>query len=501
MEKNDLLRVLDQEIDAINNQKTKPGWTSWAILTAIAGLAWVLINLLEASTTTVNIQKVLEYSLMGFIIYDCLRMISSHLFNKGEDSSAPRFLSIINLKNSKILSHFLEYIIITFLLFYINLPINHFLYDALKIEYILTIFVSIAFSVCIYTNYPLQKSNKGINTNYIFSAVIFLYFAIFINYFFNFKPILLDMKIAAILLAIGLLLSEYISSFSHQDLILEMLQDIRRKLNFGYINSDDATTKVDILIFGRKGSDLLEGTISDTMNYLQQIENIYYALEKISPSDIAAGTNPDIHNKIVFYFNKSDKIINNLGKTLKKLENKSRTLTRNFPETLDDINTEVDKITKYSEKVKTKSDSFFRKFKLEKINKEYVIGRTEKDFINFINKKTNNEFDSKWIFGDLDGLKDSDLEKNNHFELKYWTFAKNKNPKHKEKFQKEATEYTFIIKGEINGTVEEDPINLKTGDYIIIKPGITSNLVKEVVENTIGITIKSPSKQGDTQGR
>jgi len=82
--------------------------------------------------------------------------------------------------------------------------------------------------------------------------------------------------------------------------------------------------------------------------------------------------------------------------------------------------------------------------------------------------------------------------------MKYWTFAKNEKPDHELKVQRDATEYTFIIKGEIIGRVENEKIHLKTGDCIVIKPGTVNNLVEKVIENVIGITVKAPSIQGDT---
>lgn len=128
----------------------------------------------------------------------------------------------------------------------------------------------------------------------------------------------------------------------------------------------------------------------------------------------------------------------------------------------------------------------------------YKIEKTEKDFIKFIKEENNEKNDSVWLFGNLFQLKDGAFEKNEHFELKYWTFLKNDNPNHDLKVQRNATEYTFILKGEIIGRVGSQKINLKTGDYIVIKPGTVNNLVEKVIENTIGITIKTPSFLDDT---
>ena len=110
------------------------------------------------------------------------------------------------------------------------------------------------------------------------------------------------------------------------------------------------------------------------------------------------------------------------------------------------------------------------------------------------NYKKESERKKGWFAGwFMDGLRQSkDLE------IKYWTFKETKNPSHELKVQRNSTEYTFIITGEIIGRVEGEKINLKTGDYIIIRPGTVNNLVEEVAEDVIGITIKAPSLQNDT---
>lgn len=130
--------------------------------------------------------------------------------------------------------------------------------------------------------------------------------------------------------------------------------------------------------------------------------------------------------------------------------------------------------------------------------KKYRIGHTKKDFVRFIKEKADGEKDEKWLFGNLFQFNEEDPEKTDYFEIKYWVFTKAENSDHKLKVQRNATEYTFIIKGEIIGRVENEKVHLKTGDYIIIKPGTVNNLVEKVLENAIGITIKAPSIPHDT---
>lgn len=102
-------------------------------------------------------------------------------------------------------------------------------------------------------------------------------------------------------------------------------------------------------------------------------------------------------------------------------------------------------------------------------------------------------------------LTEKGLAKTDLFEFKFWFFPKStKNPKpnkklklHKEKINTSALEYNFIIEGETEGIVGEDKINLRAGDYIIIKPGFVINLQDNIKKDLMGITIKVPYKDQD----
>ena len=132
------------------------------------------------------------------------------------------------------------------------------------------------------------------------------------------------------------------------------------------------------------------------------------------------------------------------------------------------------------------------------VSMKYTKSKTKKDFFEFIENSPPDSKDAADLFGNLEHLKEGDSEQTNNFELKYWTFTKSHTPSHKPKTQEKSTEYNFIIKGKVNGNIAGEPITLETGDYVIIPPGTQSNLIEEVEEDVIGITIKSPSIRGDT---
>ncbi len=129
---------------------------------------------------------------------------------------------------------------------------------------------------------------------------------------------------------------------------------------------------------------------------------------------------------------------------------------------------------------------------------KYKKGKTEKDFFELIKSDQPGIRDSVHIFGNLDHLRDGDLEKNGDFYMKYWAFTKDEHVLHERKKHFSSTEYTLIIKGKIRGHIGEEPVTLGTGEYVVIPAGTPNNLVEEVLENAVGITIKSPSIKYDT---
>jgi len=121
----------------------------------------------------------------------------------------------------------------------------------------------------------------------------------------------------------------------------------------------------------------------------------------------------------------------------------------------------------------------------------------EKDTWGEIGKLTDRTNKPDWIFGSFRDIQS--LARTEDFEFKYWSFKKGEECKHEPKFQIFAKEYNFIIKGKIKGRVNDrKDIILEAGDYIVIEPGEIVNLQQEIIEDVEGVTIKTPSRHGDT---
>jgi quercetin dioxygenase-like cupin family protein len=94
-----------------------------------------------------------------------------------------------------------------------------------------------------------------------------------------------------------------------------------------------------------------------------------------------------------------------------------------------------------------------------------------------------------WIVGTFI---ESEPRKNEEVEIKYWEFKAGEEVGHGTKVSA-IIECTFILKGRTRCLVGDDEIELKQGDYIVIKPGTPNNTVVEIIEDVVGLTIKAPS--------
>jgi quercetin dioxygenase-like cupin family protein len=109
--------------------------------------------------------------------------------------------------------------------------------------------------------------------------------------------------------------------------------------------------------------------------------------------------------------------------------------------------------------------------------------------------KGNIRIERKEMGGWIVGRFHSGLKKNKNVALKKWSYKKGQDTSsHLTKFERKATEITFILKGRVQGLLDGKKITLKEGDYVIIPPKIKSNLVLKVLEffyNTFCFNIKS----------
>jgi quercetin dioxygenase-like cupin family protein len=109
---------------------------------------------------------------------------------------------------------------------------------------------------------------------------------------------------------------------------------------------------------------------------------------------------------------------------------------------------------------------------------------------------TSPRIDKGWLFGDFI---QHGPRKTAALELKYWKLDKGQDRSHRAKENGEpvATECTLILEGKVRGSIDGQTVYLSAGEYVLIHPRVPSNLVEEVIESVVGMTIKAPSNPGN----
>jgi len=114
------------------------------------------------------------------------------------------------------------------------------------------------------------------------------------------------------------------------------------------------------------------------------------------------------------------------------------------------------------------------------MNKPFYIGSYRNDGLNDPNRG--------WLVGKF---KDDKPRKNDFVEIKY--FEHKVGPTDHPMKESSIIECSFILKGKSKGIIDGKEVILKTGDYVVIEPGIPNNLVVEILEDIVILTVKAPS--------
>jgi len=98
-----------------------------------------------------------------------------------------------------------------------------------------------------------------------------------------------------------------------------------------------------------------------------------------------------------------------------------------------------------------------------------------------------------WFLGHF--MKD-EIRRTNKIEFKYWEFKKGKNKETKDLVH-ETPEYSIILKGKIDGEIDGQKIELKTGDYIVVGARVIHRCPINIYEDVEAFTFKAPSDPDD----
>lgn len=337
MEKQELVSAISKEIDFIQKSESRPGWTQWALLVAIAGLVWSFLKQIQQGD--LDWSSVALWFFVGIIMWDTLIFLrvfflkpkSSPAFNL-DDSLKNRFTSPLesSLERGSCVSFLVRAGLVVFLMVMLPVSLNMTLKYIILVYYLGVSFVLILSVVYDFFDFP---TSKKVPPKLVIRLFMEFFIGICVAFMMSVYLLLADMsyqlfwvnniQVAFILLGILYLTSLYLSAIYSSDLLLLALRSTERDLIFGYIDTKSAQEQVDVIFKGRKMSHLLQEYVNDIILLLEkknEYENkidllLTEAIENINETS----TVEDVTKKIELYL---DKIVDIRDVQIKKKLNR-----------------------------------------------------------------------------------------------------------------------------------------------------------------------------------
>jgi hypothetical protein len=278
-----VIRFLEYEINCRRAEAMRPGWTTWAILGAMASLLWLLFALLDTNRL-ISWQNILYLTLSLSVSFDLFFLliktlpsgVNEHMggSRRFEYFSKPigsffvalllrtgALLSLIILLSPRI-DNFVEFFCWLFLWF-----------SLIEVAILLVVYY---FKIPIVTK--AKPRFKWLL--YVFTTVWLISGAIASVGLFTIirlkivTPSIPEWRIAFILFGMSILLLIF-SRSKPPSILLSQLDHIRQKLSLGQLDLNSAKHQVDLIIHGLTLSDILQSNINGILVSVNNLRSIY----------------------------------------------------------------------------------------------------------------------------------------------------------------------------------------------------------------------------------
>ena len=275
-----LIHFLEYEISSRRSEAMRPGWTTWAILGAIASLLWLMSSVLDTNKS-ISWDNIFYITLLLSVSSDFLFLLSKILSSVGPKhlGSVRRFKYFENYIGSFLVFILFRAGILLILIHLLSPKINNF------IEFFCWLFLGLSLIqiLLLLAVYYLQVPIST-NPNPRFKWASYIYVMVWLTsgglatvgliviiYSKVLVPSIPEWRIGFIIFALSLLVLIYPHSKPISRLLLQ-LDDIRQKLSLGQIDLNRAKQQIDLIIHGLTLSDILQSNINDILVSLNTIE-------------------------------------------------------------------------------------------------------------------------------------------------------------------------------------------------------------------------------------
>ena len=269
MNKEEFKIFLDSEIDNLRDEIQRPGWTNWALLGAVAGLIWLLLELVEVGQYSV---KHVAGILLVIWFLDYSYFFIKSLISPNLSKTTGRFMP-----NQEVSSNRLGILFSLFQLGFLIYIVHEFTHDVSSLTSNLAftavsilLFSALGAFIVPLTGYPLPINVRNRYTVIIpiTSCVVMLISAWYYSHFLWVTPggaNVYDVRFALVIAAIYYLISRLLAA-SPGALTLDILTTVRREYLLGRIELETAIRQTDIALSGMRVSDLIEEYVAKLLS-------------------------------------------------------------------------------------------------------------------------------------------------------------------------------------------------------------------------------------------
>ncbi|MBA7532364.1 hypothetical protein ES705_24590 [subsurface metagenome] len=327
----EILQSIDVEIDNGRKDQQLRGWTSWAILGAIAVIIWSMLIVIEGARF--SIYHIFLIFVILLVADDLIDLISGAITPiRSEPTTSTRFYrfsQILGANRLFLLCYFarsLTLSIMGFIFYYCVIRISAIMFVC---YYGFTSFGAIVVFVLSFTRLPvsLQITNRWVSINKL--IIVFIILIGYVNFWWKTKDILLmsEYKVGLLLAAFAFLLFRLVVS-THGSWLHLQLVALRRNFALGDIDSISALRQLDITLRGMEMSDILQHDLGEILRLIEIVQREVSGARKI--------------------LDEADQSVMQKQKTISEMENLLQVIESSFsrfPDLVDALSLKVDRFS------------------------------------------------------------------------------------------------------------------------------------------------------------
>lgn len=288
MEKNSLnnpeieriIHLLEYEISSRHSEAKRQGWTTWAILGAVASLLWLMLSVLDTAAS-ISWRNILFIVLLSSISCDFFLPLKTLFFGESYQSLNGNRFEYIDISRGRF-GFFL--LLRTILLLILVSWFSPVLSQLVKLScwgfFVLSLIIIIGSVILFFLKIPvpIKADSRYKWSVYIYSIIwaaagcIAIVGLVRIIYFHTIAPSISEWRIGLIVFSLSLLIL-FLFHFKPNPTLLLQLDDIRQRLSLGQIKQDIAKQQIDLIIHGLTLSTILQSKINEIFVILKTMQN------------------------------------------------------------------------------------------------------------------------------------------------------------------------------------------------------------------------------------